>query len=233
MQRIWTDAYSFDPETKEYLGKIRAFASPADLQRGKEIYHLPGNSTFKEPPECSECQKQVFDPWMGEWTIVDDFRQMKFWNIQTKELMKLKLGEVPDHTLTEEEPDVQSEFDGQRWVQKPADTDPLRPLEWSEENKKWQKKALPVQGSEIATELKRQILSQNVFALNITQKLAISGILNKYIDLLSFSGDVSRSDYETLITELMSEIGRKVTIAKKNILKDSLENWLSDKQFSS
>jgi hypothetical protein len=233
IMKTWKEVFAYDEKTKEFIGIVLAYASPAELELGELNYLMPANSTEKAPPSCGIHQKQVFDEWHGEWTIESDFRGQEFWDQKTKERRIYRLGEKPDMSkVTDKEPLGLVEYDGQKWVPKPMDDDLLRAYEWNKKKKKWEKRKVNLQGSEIALEIKRLIFNENVLNLNISEKLSASTFCTKYLDVLISTGEINKSDYNLLMSKLIAEL-KKAFKANLSIFEDALEMSLSGKDFSS
>lgn len=64
--------YNYNPITKEYIGYSSAELDPEETKiQGKDVYLVPANATFKEPPNVKKNQIQVF---RNDWYIEPDFR---------------------------------------------------------------------------------------------------------------------------------------------------------------
>lgn len=70
-------AYLYDDKTKEFKSEVNAQIDPLESQNaGKNIYLLPGNATWLEPP-TKEGYAAV---WNGEfWDLVEDYRKKEYW----------------------------------------------------------------------------------------------------------------------------------------------------------
>lgn len=73
------NAYKFNKETKEYEGIQEAQLDPIQTEKQKkEVYLLPGNSTFEIPPEKEEGKAIVFEN--NNWVLKTDYRGKKAYN---------------------------------------------------------------------------------------------------------------------------------------------------------
>lgn len=72
------NVYKYDEDTKEYISIETALLDPLETKlQEKEVYLLPANATFKEPPEVHEGFAYV---WNGEaWEQVEDNRGVEYW----------------------------------------------------------------------------------------------------------------------------------------------------------
>lgn len=60
--------YRYDPETKKFLYSEPAMLDPLETQKaGKNIYLLPANCTFTEPPQEREGYNIVYDTKAAAW----------------------------------------------------------------------------------------------------------------------------------------------------------------------
>lgn len=87
----------------EYIGTEEALLDPLETeQQEKEVYLLPANATFIEPPEVQESFARV---WNGEaWEQVEDNRGVEYWLPEDKfgapaREMK-ELGALPEGATT-------------------------------------------------------------------------------------------------------------------------------------
>ena len=97
------NVYKYDEKTKEYIGTEKALLDPLETeQQEKEVYLLPANATFTEPPEAQEGYVNV---WNGEaWEQVEDNRGIEYWLPEDKfgapaREMK-ELGALPEGATT-------------------------------------------------------------------------------------------------------------------------------------
>ena len=92
-------AYSYSITTHEFLESVLCFPDPVRSRlEGREVYLLPANATFTEPPAKRTGYTAV---WNGSgWTDVEDHRGVQYWpkgathnsaSIEMKEL-----GPLPD-----------------------------------------------------------------------------------------------------------------------------------------
>ena len=72
------NVYKYKADTKEYIGTEAAQLDPLETKKaGKNIYLLPANATFTEPPAKKEGFAMV---WGGEsWKEVEDHRGTEYW----------------------------------------------------------------------------------------------------------------------------------------------------------
>ena len=117
--------YKYDEKTKEYIGTEEALLDPLETElKGENVYLLPANATFTEPPEAQESFAHV---WNGEaWEQVEDHRGVEYWlpedtygapAREMKELGALPEGATttaPEKTLDELKVDKLAEVD--RWT---------------------------------------------------------------------------------------------------------------------
>ncbi len=73
MQKL---VYLFDEKNKNFIGSEQAYIDPLETQiKGENVYLLPANATFQEPPaDVPAGQVAVFN---GSWEIVTDNRGKK------------------------------------------------------------------------------------------------------------------------------------------------------------
>ena len=98
------NVYKYDEKTKEYIGTEEALLDPLETeQQEKEVYLLPANATFTEPPEAQEGYVNV---WNGTvWEQVEDNRGVEYWMPEdiygTPASVMKELGALPEGaTLT-------------------------------------------------------------------------------------------------------------------------------------
>lgn len=72
------NVYKYDEKTKEYIRTEQAQLDPLETKKQqKNVYLLPANATFAEPPEAQEGFARV---WNGEaWKQVEDNRGVEYW----------------------------------------------------------------------------------------------------------------------------------------------------------
>lgn len=97
------NVYEYDEKTKEYIGTEEALLDPLETeQQGENVYLLPANATFTEPPEAQESFACV---WNGTaWEQVEDNRGVEYWLPEDKfgapaREMK-ELGALPEGATT-------------------------------------------------------------------------------------------------------------------------------------
>ena len=97
------NVYKYNEQTKEYISTEQAQLDPLESKKqSKNIYLLPANATFTEPPEAQESFARV---WNGEaWEQVEDNRGVKYWLPEDKygaPARKMKeLGALPEGATT-------------------------------------------------------------------------------------------------------------------------------------
>lgn len=71
-------AYMYSPTTHEFLESVLCFPDPVrSRMEGREVYLLPANSTFTEPPAKRTGYIAV---WNGsEWIETEDHRGIQYW----------------------------------------------------------------------------------------------------------------------------------------------------------
>jgi hypothetical protein len=83
--------YNFDRGTGEYFGSNDAALDPAETKlQEKDIFLLPANATFIEPPKDSKNKIQVFKD--GKWSTKSDFRGTKYYDMNGKQSEITKIG---------------------------------------------------------------------------------------------------------------------------------------------
>lgn len=87
--------YSYDEETKEYLGAMEANEDPLEtLKAGHPVYAFPPNFTDIEPPKFEAFQIPIFKG--DKWEIVEDHRGTTGFNKKTGEaIVMIGLGALP------------------------------------------------------------------------------------------------------------------------------------------
>ena len=97
------NVYKYNEQTKEYISTEQAQLDPLESKKqSKNIYLLPANATFTEPPEAQESFARV---WNGEaWEQVEDNRGVEYWLPEDKfgapaREMK-ELGALPEGATT-------------------------------------------------------------------------------------------------------------------------------------
>lgn len=130
------NVYKYNEDTKEYISKETALLDPLETKlQEKDIYLLPANATFKEPPEAHEGFARV---WNGEaWQEVEDHRGVEYWlpedkygapAREMKELGALPEGAIltpPEQTLDELKVDKLAALKAER------DTKEVEPIEYN------------------------------------------------------------------------------------------------------
>ena len=86
-------AYNYDLITKELLSIEEADLSPLE----SDIYLFPANSTTIDAPiDLEEYKTACFSIETNQWTIVDDYREVKLYSKETKEIVFAALGQTPE-----------------------------------------------------------------------------------------------------------------------------------------
>lgn len=77
------NVYKYNEDTKEYVRTEKAQLDPLETKKQqKNVYLLPANATFTEPPEAPEGFARV---WNGEaWEQVQDNRGVEYWMSKDK-----------------------------------------------------------------------------------------------------------------------------------------------------
>ena len=71
-------AYMYSITTHEFLESVPCFPDPVRSRKeGREVYLLPANSTFTEPPAKRTGYIAVWDG--SEWTETEDHRGVQYW----------------------------------------------------------------------------------------------------------------------------------------------------------
>lgn len=231
--RPYKEVYAFDSETLEYIGIIRAFATPALWESGIVEYDIPIIATEEKPPDCGEREKQLWNKELNTWEIKKDFRNIKFWNIKTKDQVYLKLGEELSDELTEIEPKENCEFDGSQWVEKPDSGDIMRPYEWDSVIKKYIKPDKPMTGSEIAIEFKKLFIAENYLNLSTIDQIKLVRLLMPYFEILKNKEEITEAFYLGLLDSLIKEFKAQPFLADGNSIKTLLKERFKDRKFSS
>lgn len=85
--------YNYDPITKEFLNTEGADISPLE----PNIYLFPANSTTViVPTKLEEHKTACFDVETNQWIITDDYREVKLYSKETKEVIFASLGQTPE-----------------------------------------------------------------------------------------------------------------------------------------
>lgn len=98
--------YNYDAETREYLGSNDARLDPLETEaQGQDVFLLPGNATWDEPPTAGENEAAVYGE-DEQWSIVPDFRGTDYWDSDGVDAQIEELGEtVPGDCTTTAPPD--------------------------------------------------------------------------------------------------------------------------------
>lgn len=95
--------YNYDSITNEYLYSTECVLDPLETQlRGEDVWMLPANATFVEPPAA---QKGFARVWKKiQWTQVEDNRGVQYWmpeDTWDSEPREMKdLGPLPEGAIT-------------------------------------------------------------------------------------------------------------------------------------
>lgn len=106
--------YSYDANTKEYVGETIARESP--LEQG--VFLIPACATEIAPPELGGNVAAVFDEEAGEWGVLPDRRGEVYYDTATKVQHTItKIGEEPNSNWTDIAPtDEEAAWDGEAWT---------------------------------------------------------------------------------------------------------------------
>ena len=106
-------AYSFHPETKEYIGEVQCQPDPL----GGGIL-IPGHAVFDKPPIVEHQQIAI---WNGAWEIRTDHRGEIYWDKATKEEIKIEeIGEISEKDLTLLQPiSDRAIWEIDKWIEPP------------------------------------------------------------------------------------------------------------------
>ena len=87
------NVYNYDPVTKEFLSVEEADKSPLE----PDVYLFPANSTtVAAPTELEEHKTPCFNTETKQWSIVDDYREVKLYSKETKDIVFAALGQTPE-----------------------------------------------------------------------------------------------------------------------------------------
>lgn len=92
------DAFSFNEETREYLGVVRVFLSPIE-----QVYYLPNNVVEVEPPKnLGRNQAARLNDAGDAWEVVNDYRRVMLYDTSTARPVpnSLQLGDLPAKGVT-------------------------------------------------------------------------------------------------------------------------------------
>lgn len=83
--------YNYDAITKEFLNTEEADTSPLE----PDIYLFPANSTtITAPIDLEEYKTACFSVETNQWVIIDDYREVKLYSKETKEIVFAALGQT-------------------------------------------------------------------------------------------------------------------------------------------
>lgn len=92
--------YTYDEDTKEFLGSEDAHLDPLETKnKGEDVYLLPAFATFEKPLDKVDGKAIVFDD--STWKLVDDYRG-KF-TIKDNSIEEIKTLDPVEKVLTDEE----------------------------------------------------------------------------------------------------------------------------------
>lgn len=92
-------AYMYSATTHEFLEPVPCFPDPVRSRiEGREVYLLPANSTFTEPPVKRTGYTAI---WSGSgWSEVEDYRGVRYWpkgaTFNSASMEMAELGPLPD-----------------------------------------------------------------------------------------------------------------------------------------
>ena len=93
--------YQYNEITKEFIGRGVAQKNPLPMNDSDQ-YLLPANATFKQPPEVSQNEKQIFLD--GEWKIIPDHRGTYYHYNTLQNIEITELGVLPPNEYTKNKP---------------------------------------------------------------------------------------------------------------------------------
>jgi len=111
--------YNYDKETGEYFSRTQARLDPAETElQKKDIFLLPANATFIEPPDAAKNKIPVFN---GKWKMRSDFRGIKYYDAGTGTESEItKIGKrIPEGSISEA-PSIdliKPCWDGKKWAE--------------------------------------------------------------------------------------------------------------------
>lgn len=101
--------YNFRADTNEFIGKCDGFI-PANTG-------LPAYSTNIAPPSAKAGFVAVFNSESGIWSLVEDHRGKRVYDIHTGEAMTInQLGKLPDDVVSVAPEGHFVKWDGKKWV---------------------------------------------------------------------------------------------------------------------
>lgn len=111
------NVYNYDPVTKEFLSVEEADKSPLE----PDVYLFPANSTTVATPlGLEEYKTSCFNIETQQWSIVDDYREVKLYSKETKDIVFAALGQTPKalNATTLQPTSIYDTWDGvtQTWV---------------------------------------------------------------------------------------------------------------------
>ena len=92
-------AYMYSITTHEFLESVPCFPDPIrSRMEGREVYLLPANATFTEPPAKRTGYTAI---WNGSgWAEVEDYRGVRYWpkgaTFNSASMEMAELGPLPD-----------------------------------------------------------------------------------------------------------------------------------------
>ena len=98
--------YHYHKKTGEPLGESDARIDPLETaKQGKNVYSLPGQTTFDTPPKTGKNKAVRRLPDDSGWEVVPDFRGEKYWLEDGTEIEISEIGvTVPKDALSEPPP---------------------------------------------------------------------------------------------------------------------------------
>jgi len=118
--------YNYDAETGEFFNATEAPLDPAETElQGKDIFLLPANATFIEPPIALDGKIQIFNRRdKGKWSMKSDLRGTTYFKPETGERVEiLKIGKrLPKYCTTDAPPEnlKRPKFNGSKWEESAA-----------------------------------------------------------------------------------------------------------------
>lgn len=106
--------YSYHPETFEYLGTVTAQVSP--LEAGV-VLMTEGTTTVMPPAFSADDEIPIYQPELGDWTVVQDFRKVELYSTVNGQLVEVTgPGPQPANTTALPRPSVFHEWVDDAWT---------------------------------------------------------------------------------------------------------------------
>jgi hypothetical protein len=110
--------YNYDTETFEFTGEEMADLDPAESElKGRNIFLLPANATFVEPPVEVDNKIQVFNVRTQKWAQRSDFRGSTHFTPTGERKVIVDIGrKIPKINTMKEPPEFKDpKWDGKVW----------------------------------------------------------------------------------------------------------------------